>query len=345
MNRIRIALFNNRARAEGTPEVSAAGTELGEVVSEGSLQVSPGKSHSGTTKTGRFHMLKPWKKTLGIALPFSGVLQLLGGYPSPTAAEAQGHSVNDGITAAAEKAGWSNVTVRMGSQAAPERNTPTYLRDVLPIFAGKCASCHNDRARFLHNWFDYKAAVGDRWEIKRRVWNSWKGSYFKQPMPIGNSPESEAMTEEEHTIIKDWVDAGAPYGVPAADSTPKSKAERVDRGRRIFTTVCAVCHQPSGQGIPDRFPPLVGSDFLNSDKSRAIRIVLNGMQGEIFVNGQKFNNAMPSLPLADGDIAAALTYVYNSFGNSGKEVTPEEVKALGGQKGVVNAPGEKSPFE
>jgi hypothetical protein len=68
-------------------------------------------------------------------------------------------------------------------------------------------------------------------------------------------------------------------------------------------------------------------------------------KGEIFVNGQKFNNAMPSLPLADGDIAAALTYVYNSFGNSGKEVTPDEVKALRGQKGVVNAPGEKSPFE
>jgi nitrite reductase (NO-forming) len=153
------------------------------------------------------------------------------------------------------------------------------------------------------------------------------------------------MTEEEHTIIKDWVDAGAPYGVPPIDSTPKSKAQRIERGRRIFTTVCAVCHQPSGQGIPDRFPPLVGSDFLNSDKSRAIRIVLNGIEGEIFVNGQRFNNTMPSLPLADGDIAAALTYVYNSFGNSRKEVTPEEVRALRGQQGVVNAPGEKSPFE
>ncbi len=73
--------------------------------------------------------------------------------------------------------------------------------------------------------------------------------------------------------------------------------------------------------------------------------MLNGIQGEIFVNGQKFNNTMPSLPMADGDIAAALTYVYNSFGNSGKEVTPEEVRALRGQKGVVNSADEKSPFE
>jgi mono/diheme cytochrome c family protein len=335
--------FLESSRAEGTAEATATGTEPSEAVSESRWQVSHGKSHAGAIKTGRFHALKPWNKTLGIALPLSGVLQLLGG-PSSLTAEAQGHW-HSGITGAAERAGWSQVMAQTGSPAAAEPNTPTYLRDVLPIFAGKCASCHNDQARFLHNWFDYKTAVGDRLEIKRRVWNSWKGSYFKQPMPIANSPESEAMTEEEHTIIKDWVDAGAPYGVPPVDSTPKSKAQRIERGRRIFTTVCAVCHQPSGQGIPDRFPPLVGSDFLNSDKSRAIRIVLNGIEGEIFVNGQRFNNTMPSLPLADGDIAAALTYVYNSFGNSRKEVTPEEVRALRGQQGVVNAPGEKSPFE
>ena len=321
--------------SEGTPETPAAGTEPGEVISKRSLQGSRGKGHPGTTKTARFHLLKPWKKTLGMALPLSGMMLFLGSHGSLTAAEAQGHSINPAITRATAKAG----------QAAPNPKSPTYLRDVLPIFIGKCARCHNDQAKFLHNWFDYKTAVEDRWEIKRRVWNSWKGTYFKQPMPIGNTPESEAMTEEEHTIIKDWVDAGAPYGVAPADNAPKSKAERVERGRQIFTTICAVCHQPSGQGIPNRFPPLVGSDFLNSDRSRAIRIVLNGIEGEIFVNGQKFNNTMPSLPLTDGDIAAALTYVYNSFANAGKEVTPEEVKALRGQKGVVNTTDEKNPFE
>ena len=46
------------------------------------------------------------------------------------------------------------------------------------------------------------------------------------------------------------------------------------------------------------------------------------------VNGLKFNNNMPSFPLTDEDIANVLTYVYNSFGNSGLEVTPEEVNAL-----------------
>ena len=320
MNRIRIALFTNR-------------------------DDTVAKRHGGNTKTARFHLPNLWKKVLGMALPLNGMMLYLGSHAGLIAAEAQAPSTNAGIKGAAEKPAWTRMTSRPGSQTATDANPPTYLRDVLPIFTGKCAACHNDQAKFLNNWFDYKTAVADRREIRRRVWDSWKGSYFKQPMPIGNSPEFEAMTEEEHTMIKNWVDAGAPYGVAPPDSVPKSKAEQVERGRRIFTAICAVCHQTSGQGIPNRFPPLAASDFLNSDKSRAIRIVLNGISGEIFVNGQKFNNTMPSLPLADGDVAAALTYVYNSFANSSKEVTPEEVKALRGQKGVVNTADEKNAFE
>jgi nitrite reductase (NO-forming) len=37
---------------------------------------------------------------------------------------------------------------------------------------------------------------------------------------------------------------------------------------------------------------------------------------------------MPSFPLTDQDIANVLTFVYNSFGNSGLAVTPAEVKTI-----------------
>jgi nitrite reductase (NO-forming) len=40
---------------------------------------------------------------------------------------------------------------------------------------------------------------------------------------------------------------------------------------------------------------------------------------------------MPSFPLANDDIANVLTFVYNSFGNAGLEVSPDEVEALRGQ--------------
>ena len=102
----------------------------------------------------------------------------------------------------------------------------------------------------------------------------------------------------------------------------QNKAERIENGRRIFTSICAACHQPSGTGIPNVFPPLAGSDLLNADKTRAIDIVLNGLSGPVTVNGKTFNSAMPALGLSDEDVANALTFVYNNWNNKGYEVTP-----------------------
>lgn len=242
--------------------------------------------------------------------------------------------------------------VTASSTAAPSERV-TYVRDVLPIFMGKCARCHNDQAKFLYNWMDYKTARADRAEIKRRVWDSWKGEYYKQPMPAGNSPECQAITDEERQTIREWVEAGAPLGHPGTSPNPKTKEERIESGKKLYATICAACHQPNGQGLPNQFPPLAESDFLNADKNRAIRTLIHGRQGEIVVNGKKFNNSMPSFPFSDEDIANALTFVYYSFGNSGKVVTAQEVHTLRAEKEDPNEakqmvsapPREASPFE
>ena len=82
---------------------------------------------------------------------------------------------------------------------------------------------------------------------------------------------------------------------------PRTKAERIERGERIYKTVCAACHQPDGEGIAGAFPPLAESDYLNADKRRAIGVVVHGLTGEIQVNGKSFNSVMPSLGLTDED--------------------------------------------
>ena len=225
-------------------------------------------------------------------------------------------------------------------------SSPTYLRDIQPIFMGNCSRCHNQESRFVYNWLDYKTAFADRWEIKRRVWDSWKGAYYKEPMPIINSPESLSLSDEERQTVRHWVDSGAPLGVAPVDGGAKSKTERIQLGRRLFTSICAACHQPTGLGRPNQFPPLAGSDYLNADKNRAINLVIFGRQGEVVVNGLKYNNNMPMFPLTDQDIANVLTFVYNSFGNSGFEVTPEEVKLQRSHPPAPSAiPAAKSAFE
>jgi mono/diheme cytochrome c family protein len=230
------------------------------------------------------------------------------------------------------------------SSGEPTTNGPTYLHDIQPLFLGKCEVCHNGEDRYLPNWANYAAAYQDRLEIKRRVWDSWKGNYYKQAMPAGNCPEMRSTTEADRELIRTWVDNGAPYGV-VSNKRAQNKEERIEFGKRLFTAMCATCHQLAGQGVANKYPPLAGSDFLNADKDRAIMVLLHGRQGPITVNGVNYNNTMPSFPLSDEDIANALTYTYNNFGNSGKEVTPAEVKVLRAEKVQPQTPTKTGPSQ
>jgi nitrite reductase (NO-forming) len=106
-----------------------------------------------------------------------------------------------------------------------------------------------------------------------------------------------------------------------------TKEIQSEKGKLVFMQTCAVCHQTNGQGLPQVFPPLAGSDFLMADKARSIRIVLQGMSGPIMVNGTKYDSVMPPIvQLTDEQVANVLTYVRNSWGNSGEAVSPDEVR-------------------
>lgn len=106
----------------------------------------------------------------------------------------------------------------------------------------------------------------------------------------------------------------------------KSKTERMEHGKRVYEGTCMACHQGSGMGIAGAFPPLAKSDYLNADRKRAMQIVVGGLSGSVKVNGKTYNSVMPAQQLSDEDVANVLTYVFNSWGNSGGEVTPSEVK-------------------
>ena len=121
---------------------------------------------------------------------------------------------------------------------------------------------------------------------------------------------------------------------PIAEPPPaiRTKQERIDLGKNLYSRSCIACHQVDGSGLANAFPPLAESDYLNADENRAIDIILNGLSGEITVNGQKFNSAMPAQILDDDQIASVLTYVYNTWGNKGSLITPEMVRARRARK-------------
>jgi nitrite reductase (NO-forming) len=108
-----------------------------------------------------------------------------------------------------------------------------------------------------------------------------------------------------------------------------TKELQMEKGKLVFMQICAVCHQTQGQGLPNVFPPLAGSDFLMTDKTRSIGIVLRGISGPIVVNGTKYDSVMPPVvQLTDEQVANVLTYVRNSWDNTGDVVSPDEVRLV-----------------
>jgi nitrite reductase (NO-forming) len=109
-----------------------------------------------------------------------------------------------------------------------------------------------------------------------------------------------------------------------------SVEQQIAAGKSLYSGTCSVCHQDNGSGLPGVFPPLAKSDYLAAQpKEQIVRIVLNGLNGPVKVNGQDYNSVMPAMSqLRDDEIANILTFVRASWGNSGERIRTEEVTAI-----------------
>jgi len=128
----------------------------------------------------------------------------------------------------------------------------------------------------------------------------------------GGKTTDQATTD--NTAVTEQVAPGAP------------SAEQMAMGKGIYEAKCKVCHQADGKGLKPAFPPLAGSDYLLTDKKRAVAQALNGSNGEIIVNGEKWVGLMPQQVGTVDSAVAVINYVLNSFGNNGGSITAEEAK-------------------
>jgi mono/diheme cytochrome c family protein len=103
----------------------------------------------------------------------------------------------------------------------------------------------------------------------------------------------------------------------------------LEQGQALYEGAgsCVACHLEDGKGQPGSVPPLVNSDWLG-DTNRTVAIVLRGLAGPIKVNAKRYYSAMPPQLLFDDEkIAKIVTYVNNAWGNTGPEVTEQQVSA------------------
>lgn len=88
------------------------------------------------------------------------------------------------------------------------------------------------------------------------------------------------------------------------------------QGYELYLTYCSSCHLERGQGLRGLFPTLAGSDYLRDHQEDLACIIKYGMEGEIVVNGRKFNQKMIGFKeLSDFEVTNIMNYINHSWGN------------------------------
>ena len=98
---------------------------------------------------------------------------------------------------------------------------------------------------------------------------------------------------------------------------------------------CATCHLSNGKGNGLVYPSLVGSAWVNGSEERLVKMALHGLWGKLEVNGKTYDPARGVPPMTafknllnDEEVAAVLTFVRNTWGNSASVISPETVKLV-----------------
>jgi mono/diheme cytochrome c family protein len=131
------------------------------------------------------------------------------------------------------------------------------------------------------------------------------------------------------TISSAEAQAPAKAAKPTKAAAAPAATVPVD-GAKLFATTCAACHQVSGDGLEDKYPPLNGSEWVTGDEAKLIRIVMHGLAGPVDVAGQTFDGAMPAWGgvLKDPEIAAVTSYVRSAWGNKAAPIRAASVTTI-----------------
>ncbi len=227
-----------------------------------------------------------------------------------------------------------------------EWNRGAYLAEGL----GHCGLCHTPKTTLggdknaerlqgyaLQGWF-----APDITNDPRRGLGAWSVDDVATYLRSGHSPTSAAtglMAETVNLSTSHMSDADlkaiAVYlkdqgGVDAKQTTPASPdAKEMTTGAKIYADECSGCHSANGKGIAGLFPALTSSAVVQQlDPTTLLHIVLRGTRS-VATDAAPTAAAMPSFawPLKDEEVAAVLTYIRNSFGNSAPPVSAGAVSA------------------
>lgn len=127
-------------------------------------------------------------------------------------------------------------------------------------------------------------------------------------------------------VKPDYVRGTPPGKAPEGAASKEALAAFITQGGKVYDSAgCKGCHGPNGEGGAT-YPPLAGSAWVNGETQRFSMIVINGLKGPTST-GKDYASVMGPMGanLKADQLAALMTYVRNSFGNSTGDIVTFEM--------------------
>ena len=228
--------------------------------------------------------------------------------------------------------------------------------DYLVNGPGHCASCHTGK-NFLggDSAATLQGGTLQGWHAPDLTPNPHTGlgkwttddiiSYLKtgtSRQSVASGPMQEAVENSTQHLTDRDLAAIAAYlqQLPTSDHSKAQSIAATDpqmiSGKIVMESQCNACHRSDGTGVRNMIPALKDNPQVNaSDISSLMRAVLMGMEGPDTA-GNPTGAGMPRFDwkMDDEDVAAVLTYIRNSWGNSGPPVASSDVKKARAELGA-----------
>ena len=184
------------------------------------------------------------------------------------------------------------------------------------------------------------AAAGDdhgRVRMGALAASTWLGQSEGVPIMEKAAKNSDEWIAPVYEASKSFFSGQPIDSVPKLDLTTHLTGrdkKLFEMGAEVFSRDghCATCHQHDGLGLTaSQFPPLAQSRWVTGDPERLIKLVLHGVSGKMSVRGLEYSGRVPMTAfkfLTDEELAAALTFARNRWGNEASPIYPETVKQV-----------------
>jgi mono/diheme cytochrome c family protein len=213
-----------------------------------------------------------------------------------------------------------------------------------------CGACHTPKTflggdrldrylqgSYLQGWSapditnDRRAGLGE-WTIED-IAAYLKSGHNRITAATGPMAEAVSLSTSHMTDVDAKAIATYLKSLPGKENGDKplpADTGTMSAGTAIYRDQCSACHGIEGKGIPNLFPSVANSSLVRSkDPTTAIRIVLRGARS-VGTSDEPTAPGMPSYgwQLDDGQVAAVLNYIRNSWGGAAPEIEAKDVNRV-----------------